>query len=265
MSVWFADTHCHLNFDIFQDTIHEVVNRALESGVNRIVVPGLDYESSMKAVELASRFDCIFASVGIHPGEVEKAEKGFFQSFENLVKADKVVAVGEVGLDFYHHPETQSDQLKILDAMLTLAADNQKPVILHSRNSLDLLLEVIQKWASQVKQKDNDLLGVFHGFEGNASQGMQVRSLGMAIGIGGPITFRNALEKQNMVKELGIQNMVLETDSPLLSPHPHRGKTNEPSRIPVIAQKMADLLEIPLEEIARSTTANARYLFRWDD
>ena len=263
--MWFVDTHCHLNYGTFQDTIHEVVNRARESGVNKIVVPGLDFDSSMKAIELASRFDCIYASVGIHPSEAHQAKKGYLQSFEKLVKEDKVVAVGEIGLDFYHHPETKTGQLKILDSMLALASDNQKPVILHSRNSLDLLIEIINQWVTQNKSEVKDFLGVFHSFEGNALQGLKVRSLRMAIGIGGPVTFRNALEKQNMIKELGIQNLVLETDSPFLSPHPFRGNPNEPARIPIIGQKISELLGMPLVEVAKVTTANARSLFRWDD
>lgn len=265
VSVWFVDTHCHLNFDTYQDTIHEVVNRALESGVNKIVVPGVDYDSSMKAVELASRFDCVYASVGIHPSDAHQAKKGYLQSFEKLVKEIKVVAVGEVGLDFYHHPETKTGQLEILDSMLSLASDNQKPVILHSRNALDLLIEIINQWVLQLKDEGKDFLGVFHSFEGNAVQGLKVRSLRMAMGIGGPVTFRNALEKQNMIQELGIQNLVLETDSPFLSPHPFRGIPNEPARIPVIGHKISELLGIPLEEVAQVTTANARLLFRWDD
>jgi TatD DNase family protein len=240
------------------------VDRALESGVKRIVVPGVDVESSEKAVNLASRFECIFAAIGVHPNDVEKFESQQFYSIEKLIKEPKVVAVGEIGLDFYHHPETQSKQEELLLSMLNLALENQKPVILHSRNSLEVLIDMIRNWKVSLQPILGACPGVFHGFEGNASQGEQLVSLGMMIGIGGPITYKNAQGKQDLVKGLGTYNLVLETDSPFLSPHPYRGQINEPARIPVIAQKIAELLEFPVEEVAKSTSQNAQLLFRWD-
>lgn len=260
----FVDTHCHLNFDSFRDNIHQVVDRALKAGVNRIVVPGLDLKTSERAVELSQKFDCIYAAVGVHPGEVESYNKEELKQFEKLVIEQKVVAVGEIGLDFYHHPESQLVQMEILDSMLNLASANNKPVILHSRNALDVLFLQVQNWMTTLRRFGEHQSGVFHGFEGDTDQGKFAQSLHMALGIGGPITFKNATDKQKLARELGISNFVLETDSPLLSPHPFRGQPNEPARIPIIAQKIADLLEISIEEVANVSSKNAQSLFRWD-
>jgi TatD DNase family protein len=262
--VFFVDTHCHLNFESFQDSIQQVVDRALEAGVNRIVVPGMDIRSSEKAVELASRFEHLYAAIGVHPNECGIYHKEDYRLFEGLSREQKVVAIGEIGLDFYHHPENQIDQFELLESMLTLASDHQKPVILHSRNALDPLFQVIKKWLKGIQFTDR-FFGVFHGFEGDTSQASTVQSLHMAVGIGGPVTFKNAVDKQKLVKDLGINNLVLETDSPLLSPHPFRGQPNEPSRIPLIAQKIANLLELSIEDVADITSKNAYSLFRWDD
>jgi TatD DNase family protein len=263
--VRFVDTHCHLNFDVFNDNIDQVVERAQEAGVIKIVVPGIDVDTSKRAVDLASKYACIYAAVGIHPNEADKFEESDIKVFEELLRDPKVVAVGEIGLDFYHHPETESRQNGLLDAMLSLATQYNRPVLLHSRNSLTTLMEKIKTWVENQQPIEDRYFGVFHGFEGNFVQGTEIQSMKMAIGIGGPVTFKNAIDKHTMVKELGIRNVVLETDSPLLSPHPFRGQTNEPYRIPLIAEKIADLLQLPLEQVSQMTNQNAHSLFRWDE
>lgn len=263
--MFFVDTHCHLNFDVFQENISQVVERAYESGVNKIVVPGIDLATSLKAVDLSSKFENIYAAVGVHPNEAGNFEDNNIRFFVELLKEPKVVAVGEIGLDFHHHPESAELQYRLLDKMLSLATEYQKPVILHSRNALDELLARVQRWIEEQLPIDNEYYGVFHGFEGNSVQANEIHAMKMAVGFGGPVTFKNALDKHKTVSELGIQNMVLETDSPLLSPHPFRGQTNEPFRIPVIAEKIASLLQMPLEQVSEITNRNAQSLFRWDE
>lgn len=254
-----------MNLDVFEENIDQVVKRAQEAGVIRIVVPGIDVDTSKKAVELASKYECIYAAIGTHPNEAHKFEDSHIEAFEEMLKDPKVVAVGEIGLDFHHHPENAALQEKLLNVMLSLATNHHKPVILHSRNSLDALIDKVKGWIKDQQPMSNCFLGVFHGFEGNSAQAKEIQTLKMAIGVGGPITFKNAHDKHIMVKENGIRNTVLETDSPLLSPHPFRGQTNEPFRIPLIAEKIADLLQIPLEEVSELTNQNAQSLFRWDE
>lgn len=261
----FVDTHCHLNLDAFDENIDQVVERAQEAGVLKIVVPGIDVDTSRKAVELASRYECIYAAIGTHPNEAEIFEESHIKVLEDLLREPKVVAVGEIGLDFHHHPETEPRQNELLNVMLSLATQYNKPVILHSRNSMTSLMAIIKKWVERQQPNENRYLGVFHGFEGNSAQGIEVQKMKMAIGIGGPVTFKNALDKQLMVLELGLGSMVLETDSPLLSPHPFRGQTNEPCRIPVIAEKVANLLGTTMQQVSEITGQNAHSLFRWDE
>jgi len=263
--VQFVDTHCHLNFDVFQDNIEQVLERAQEAGVIRLVVPGIDIETSISAVDLAIKYECIYAAIGIHPNEADKFEENQIKVFEDLLSEPKVVAIGEIGLDFYHHPETEFRQNELLDAMLSLATRFKKPVILHSRNSLSSLMAIIKNWVERQPPMENGFFGVFHGFEGNSHLGLEIQSMKMAVGIGGPVTFKNAVDKHTMVKEVGIRNIILETDSPLLSPHPFRGQTNEPYRIPIIAEKIADLLQLPVEQVSKMTNQNAYSLFRWDE
>ena len=262
MIVFFVDTHCHLNIDTFEDRIIEILDRANQADVFQIVIPGFDLCSSEKALELASKYSYIYAAVGIHPNEVNQFNQQQLRQLEGLIREPKSVAVGEIGLDFYHHPEEEAKQVDLLHSMLDLASINQKPVILHSRNSLEKLLEIIQQWIDLTPKSFNGPRGVFHGFEGDGTQSKIVQHMNMMIGVGGPITYKNAQIKQSMVKDAGINTLVLETDSPYLSPHPFRGQENEPSRIPLIAQKIADLLELSIDKVAEITTRNAQILFR---
>ncbi|KAF0112516.1 MAG: Uncharacterized protein FD147_112 [Chloroflexi bacterium] len=263
----FVDTHCHLNFKSFQNDIQQVVERALEAGVTKILVPGLDITTSQEAVEIANRFDCVYAAVGIHPNEAQHYAKSQLLTLEKLISDQKVVAVGEIGLDYHHNPESKLKQVEVLESMLNIASNKNKPVILHSRKSLDDLLKIITRWVNTLTKKPvqtNLFLGVFHAFEGTVEQASIVHELNFAIGVGGPITYKNAVDKQLIVRNLGISNIVLETDAPFLSPHPFRGLRNEPSRIPFIAQKISELVDSPLDYVAKLTTQNAKSLFYWD-
>lgn len=263
--MFFIDTHCHLNYELYRETLPQTLERAIDAGINRLVVPGTDLESSLRAVDLAMKYPMIFAAVGVHPIDIHKFHESQVTTFDDLLRNDKVVAVGEVGLDKFHHPETISAQEDIFDIMLNLASTHHKPLILHSRNAINDLLALLQKWVLREMDDGQKFLGVFHGFEGNADQAIEVINNHMAIGVGGPITFKNAIDKQNLLRIIGVNQIVLETDAPFLSPHPFRGQPNEPARIPIIAQKVADLLNLNIEDIATITNRNSQSLFRWDD
>ncbi len=265
VAVIFVDTHCHLNYDTFQSTLPKIIERAIEVGVMRMVVPGTDLQSSLYAVELTKKYEQVYAAVGVHPTDFQHFERSQISTFEQLLKEPKVVAVGEIGLDLYHHPETLAEQELVFDSMLDLANDHNKPLILHSRNAVKEVLTVLQKRSICQPCANQDFLGVFHGFEGDETQAKEIIDSHMLIGIGGPITFRNAIEKQNLIRDIGVNHVVLETDAPFLSPHPFRGQTNEPARIPLIAKKLAELLNSTIEEIAIKTNRNSQLLFRWDD
>jgi TatD DNase family protein len=264
----FIDTHCHLNLFQNQNDLESVVKRSMDLGVTKIVIPGINVSTSRRAVELAETFPSVFAAVGIHPHEVSNYADEDITVIEELALSPKVVAVGEIGLDYHYPPINKDSQKHLLQIMLEISDGVSKPVILHSRDSMSDLLAVIRDWEINKKQTHNDQhssYGVFHSFEGSVSDAQQIRKMKYIIGIGGSITFKNNIQLQQLVKDVGIEDIVLETDSPFLSPHPFRGVQNEPSRIPLIAQKVADLLEIQVELVADRTTRNANNLFSWND
>lgn len=264
--MFFVDTHCHLTLDPLRGAVKKIIAAAQESGVTKIVVPGLNVETSMEALELTNRFEGVYAAVGIHPNEVSNNMAAQLRQVEALAAESKVVAIGEIGLDFYRHPENAGPQKELLNALLEIALHCQKPVIFHSRNALESLLEISAGWSDRWKleNKTERFCGVFHSHEGDTTTLSKVREQNFAIGIGGPVTFKNAIIKQDLVKNAGLEYLVLETDAPFLSPHPFRGMDNEPRRIPVIAEKVADLLQTTLQDVADRTSANAYSLFRWD-
>jgi TatD DNase family protein len=265
--VFFVDTHCHLTLEPLREAVSGIVESAANNGVTKIVVPGLNIKTSVEALEIASKFESVYAAVGIHPNEVSRSTDAQMKQIENLAKEPKVVAIGEIGLDFYRHPENASQQKEILIALLEIAFNCQKPVILHSRNALQSLLEITGNWSARWKSEPHALTGfkgVFHSHEGDESTLQMIHDQHFAIGIGGPVTFKNGIIKQALIKSAGLDNLVLETDSPFLAPHPHRGTVNEPKMIPIIAEKVAAILETTLQEVADKTSANAYSLFRWD-
>ncbi len=264
----FIDTHCHLNLFQDQNELDSVIKRSLDLGVTKIVIPGVDVSSSRRAVELAETFPSVFAAVGIHPHEVKNYTDKDIDVIEKLATLHKVVAIGEIGLDYHYPPINKDGQKNLLHRMLEISGSLIKPVILHSRDSMSDLIEIIQDWEFNQKpaqRSQHYFSGVFHSFEGHISDAQQLRKLKYLIGIGGPVTFKNNSQLQLLIKNVGVEDIVLETDSPFLSPHPFRGVQNEPSRIPLIAQKVADLLEIQVELVADRTTRNAKYLFSWND
>jgi TatD DNase family protein len=259
----FVDSHCHLN--LIENDLTDVINRAIDSGIRKMVVPGTDLQSSIKAIEIAETFESVYAAVGIHPHESSNASPKDIQEISRLATHPKVVAIGEIGLDYHYSPFDEQIQKTVLLSMLTLASNLGKPVILHSRNALSDLLTVVTGW--QNSQEFGGLHqissgGVFHMFEGDSIDALQAIRLGFYISIGGNITFKNNQRGQELIKAIGLQNLLLETDTPFISPHPFRGTQNEPARIPIIAAKVADLLQTRVELVAGITTLNANTLFK---
>lgn len=266
--MYFIDTHCHLNLFPKQNDLESVIKLSQDLGVTKIVVPGIDVPTSRRAVELTESFPSVFAAVGIHPHEVTNFSDNDIKVIEDLAALPKVVAIGEVGLDYHYPPINKDAQKLLLKSMLGISSRVSKPVILHSRDSMSDLLNTIREWDFNSKPNhpsQQSCYGVFHSFEGSRTDAQQLRKMKYLIGIGGPVTFKNNIQLQALIKSIGIKDLVLETDSPFLSPHPFRGQQNEPARVPFIAQKVADLLEIQVELVADTTTQNANNLFLWND
>lgn len=263
----FFDTHSHLNLFPDSQNLDNVIQRSLDAGVTKIVIPGIDLSTSQKAVEIANHFPSVFAAVGIHPHESFNISIDDIKEIEKLASDKKVVAIGEIGLDYHHQPFDKAQQIKVLQSMLAISSVFNKPFILHSRDSIDDLIEIISGLGFTNNARNSNrarFSGVFHSFEGNLQEALQIIGLNFLIGIGGPITFKNNMKHQEFLKMIGKDSIVLETDAPFLSPHPFRGQKNEPCRIPIIAQKVADLLETTVELIAETTTKNANKLFSMD-
>ncbi len=259
------DTHCHLNTRQFSTDLELVVEQSLQEGITKIVVPGTDIPSSLLAIQLAEKYSHLFASVGVHPNDGLSWNTNSRNTLLEMASHPKVVAIGEIGLDYYWNDCSVTVQKNILEEQLSIANEKKLPVILHSRESLLDLIKIIEEWVSNKSKDDqNSIYGVFHAFEGNSEQGTLTANLGMMIGIGGPVTYKNAAEKRELALRLDIDHIVLETDAPYLTPHPYRGKRNHPKFINLIAEKIAQIRNIQIKLIAQATTNNANRLFAWE-
>jgi TatD DNase family protein len=262
-----TDTHCHLDFNAFDQDRESVLERALQMGVQHIVNPGCDLESSQKAVRLAhSHPECIRAAIGIHPNDGLSWKCNTIEELRQLAQQPGIVAIGEIGLDYYRNKVEPSVQQDIFRQQLHLAADLSLPVIIHNRQATADMLIILTEWIAQLKEIDSPLLnhpGVLHSFSEELVTAKKMISMNFYLGIGGPVTFQNARRLQEIVKELPLERLLLETDAPFLSPHLHRGQRNEPAHIPLIADKIAVLHQVDIAKVAEITSRNAALLFSW--
>ncbi len=258
MSQQLIDTHCHLDFSDFDSDRGEVIKRAQEGGVRKIINVGCDLERAKKSIEIAKKHEFIFTSVGLHPQEAEAGDEIFFSHLRKLLKEPKVVAIGETGLEFYgenNSPESRERQKEIFLKQLDLAAEFKKPVIIHCRNAYAELLEILR----DEKEKNPELLGVIHFFVGRLSYAQEFLRLGFLISFTGVITFARDYDK--VIKSVPIDKIMVETDAPFVAPTPFRGKRNEPLYVKYVIEKIAELRGISYEEVATQTTKNAEKLF----
>ncbi len=253
-----TDTHCHLNLNWFASDLSEVLLRAAAAGIERILIPGIDLPNSYQAVKMAEQHPAIYAAVGIHPNDANTWDSNTLPALEELAQHPKVVAIGEIGLDYYRQHSTPERQKNILEQQIILSLRVQKPIILHSRSALPETLTILQQWLPGIA-----LTGVFHSYEGSLETAQSILNAGFYLGVSGPITFQNARERQKTFQQIPLKHLLLETDAPYLTPHPWRGQRNEPAHIPAIAQKLADLHQTSLEQVAIITSHNAHQLFQW--
>ncbi|MDH3944977.1 MAG: TatD family hydrolase [Anaerolineae bacterium] len=260
------DTHCHLYFDQFSEDLEEVLQRAAESGVEKMIVPGISLETSREAVRLAERYDPVYAAVGIHPNSGSEWDENAANEITELAGMEKVVAIGEIGLDNHWETVPVETQERVFQEQLELSAKLDKPVIIHSRESTGEVLGILERWLRNEK-KDiaaaEFLPGVLHSYSGDEEECGRAIEMGFFIGIAGPVTFKNALDLQKIVAGLPLEKVLIETDSPYLSPHPHRGKRNEPQMVGLVNGKISELKSRSADEVAEVTYTNAERLFKW--
>ena len=271
-----TDTHCHLDFDKFDEDRQAVIQRATAAGVTRILIPALELESSLSAIQLAEAYPNVYAAVGFHPTDLDKFSEKSFEEMKKLASHVRVVAIGEIGIDYYwvKEREERAFQLEILRRQLSWAESIHKPVVIHMREEEDAwfgqasvdLLRILTEWHRELSVKDHPLAekpGVLHSFNGNLETAQKAIALNFYIGITGPVTYKNAEEKRNIVKQLPLSRLLIETDAPFLTPVPHRGKRNEPEFVIYIADKIAELHGTTRGQVAEITAANAAHLFGW--
>lgn len=260
MTIRLADTHCHLSLEQFADEIGEVLQRAKAAEVDRILAPGIDLATSRKAVELAEANPGVYAAVGIHPHNAGQWSATTEHELRQLAGSSSVVAIGEIGLDFYRNHASPEIQQTALEGQLALAQDLDLPIIVHNREATQALLEVLIEWAAGL---DREEVGVLHAFSAQAGDAAQAISAGFFVGVAGPVTYPSADALRAALGELPTQRLLIETDAPYLSPQPRRGKRNEPSYLPFVAQGLAAALGAEVEHVADFTSANAGRLFGW--
>lgn len=244
-----------------------MLESAWDAGVTRILIPGTDLPTNQKAVELSESHPNLYAAVGFHPGDAGKWEKSSLSALRDLAVHPRVSAIGEIGLDYYRDRAPHEVQQAVLLVQLELAAELGKPVILHSREAMQDLWRMLTAWHSGLVESGNPLAtrpGVLHAFEGDGTSAQAALAAGFFIGLGGPVTFTNAKERREVAAGIALESILLETDAPFLTPHPFRGRRNEPAYIPLIAEAIADLHGTSMEMVAQQTTQNANRLFAWE-
>jgi TatD DNase family protein len=249
------DSHAHLDFHQFDGDREAAIARAQEAGLVAIVNAGTSLESSRAAVALADRIDFIYATVGIHPHDAKTANRAALTELRALAQHPKVVAVGEIGLDYYRDRSPRPTQRQAFADQLALATELDLPVVIHSRDAHDDVLDTLHDWNG---------IGVMHSYAAGPERLEEVLAMGFYISISGPVTFKNAGQLQDVAAKVPLDRLLIETDCPYLTPEPHRGKRNEPAYVHYVAQTIARIRNVTPRKIGLATTDNARRLFGID-
>ncbi|WP_453992562.1 TatD family hydrolase [Bacillus nitroreducens] len=249
------DTHAHLNAIQYQDDLEEVIERAQSEGVTTIVVVGFDRETITRAIELAEQYEFIYATVGWHPVDAIDMTDEDLKWIEELCSHPKVVALGEMGLDYYWDKSPKDIQKEVFRKQIALAKKVKLPIIIHNREATSDILEILQE------ENASEVGGVMHCFTGSIEVAKQCMDMNFYISFGGPVTFKNAKKPKEVAAEIPLDRLLIETDCPYLTPHPFRGKRNEPSYVKYIAEQIAELKGVSFEEIAQKTSDNAKRFF----
>ena len=251
VSYLLIDSHCHILSSEYKNP-KEIIENSKLCGVDKMIINGFDLESSREAITLANNYDYVYASIGIGPENIDNICENDFLEFEKLINKGKIVAIGEIGLDYYWTKENKEKQIYVFENMLALAKKYNLPVIVHCRQAIKDTYELLKKYK---------INGILHCFSGSAESAKEFIKLGFLIGIGGVVTFKNAKEIKEVVKEIDLSNISLETDSPYLSPEPLRGKVNVPKNIIYVARKIAELKSVSLKEVLEVTSSNVTSKF----
>lgn len=239
------DTHCHIYKEYYDDI--ETIIKKMDNNI--IIVSGTNYENNKEVLELCKKYNNVYGTLGIHPEEVDNYNEESLIFIEKHINNNKIVAIGEIGLDYYYQTDNKEKQKELFINQLGIAKKYNKPVVIHTRDSIADTIEIIKNY--------KDLKKDIHCYSGSLESAKELIKLNCRLGIGGVLTFKNAKKLQEVVENIDIEYLLLETDSPYLSPEPFRGKTNEPHNIIYVAKKIAEIKNITLEEVLAITTSNA--------
>ena len=245
------DTHVHLNDKAFNKNLNEIIQGALDNGINKMIVIGYNYKSSLKAIEIANKYPSCYAMVGLQPMDVDKESDKELNWIKEMIKEPKVVGIGEIGIDLYWTKETKDLQIYFFKKQLEIARENNLPVSIHAREATEITYQIL---------KNSNTRGVIHCYSGSLEMAKQFTNLGYYLGIGGVLTFKNAKVK-DVVKAIDLKYLVSETDAPYLAPFPHRGKMNKPEYIKIIVNEIANLKDVTLKEAEMQIDENVKEMF----
>lgn len=250
------DTHTHINAEQFNEDREAVVERALAAGVNQMIVVGFDRSTIEGAMELAKAYDFVYAAIGWHPVDAIDMTDRDLEWIEELAAHPKVVALGEMGLDYYWDKSPKEIQQEVFRKQIRLARKLKLPIIIHNRDATQDVIDILRE------EQAEEVGGIMHCFSGSPETAKQCVDLNFYISLGGPVTFKNAKKPKEVAAEIPLDKLLIETDCPYLAPHPYRGKRNEPAYVKLVAEMIAEIKEVTLEEVAEKTSDNARQLFR---
>ena len=245
------DTHCHI-YSEYYDDVSALIDDIKKAGIKKIIINGCDMKSNLEVLELTKKYDIVYGALGFHPTELDNYSDDSIKWLEANINNDKIVAIGEIGLDYHYENTDKEKQIKVFNNQLQLAEKYKKPIIVHTRDAIQDTYNILKKYK---------LKGSIHAFSGSLEIAKEFINLGYYVGIGGVCTFKNAKNIVNVIKNISTEYILLETDSPYLTPEPYRGKINTPKNISIIADKIAEIKQINSKEVVDATTDNANTLF----
>jgi len=249
------DTHVHVNAEQFNEDLENVIERAKEAGVDNMVVVGFDRPTIIRAMELIETYDFMYAAVGWHPVDAIDMTEDDLQWIEELSNHPKVVAIGEMGLDYHWDKSPKDVQMEVFRKQIRLAKKVGLPIIIHNREATADIVNILKE------EEASRVGGIMHCFSGSAETALECINMNFYISLGGPVTFKNAKKPKEVAAAVPLDRLLIETDCPYLAPHPYRGKRNEPSYVKLVAEQIAEIKQLTFEEVSQATTENAKKLF----
>ncbi|HLS66763.1 MAG TPA: TatD family hydrolase [Pseudogracilibacillus sp.] len=249
------DTHVHVNARQFQHDRDEVIQRAFDAGVTNMVVVGFNDETIPLAIDIAETYEHIYAAVGWHPVDAIYYKTKHYDMLKKLSEHEKVVAIGEMGLDYHWDTSPKQVQANVFREQISLAKEVKLPIIIHNREATDDVLTILRE------ENAAEVGGIMHCYSGTVAQIEACLEMNFYISLAGPVTFKNAHDVKDVAKQVPLDRLLIETDAPYLAPHPHRGKRNEPAYVRLVAEEIATLRQMTVKEVAETTTQNAKRLF----